>query len=84
MASAFNCIWNRATIFTLIYFIPRLKIMGIMDDQPSMHLELLTVTIKQWVSADYWRFWILIVPAFFFGLKAVTIPLTEDRPKSIL
>ncbi|MEJ7611046.1 MAG: hypothetical protein WKF88_07695 [Ferruginibacter sp.] len=72
-----------ASIFTMLYFIPRLKIMGILDDKASTDLTLLTQTIKEWIITDKVRFWLTIVPAFFFALKAATVHPTESRQKSI-
>jgi hypothetical protein len=70
-----------ATVFTIVYFIPRLGIMGILDDKPSQDLNLLTQTIRQWTTTDVFRFWIFIVPAFFFALKAAVVPLKESLPE---
>ncbi|HEX8332732.1 MAG TPA: DUF4149 domain-containing protein [Segetibacter sp.] len=62
-----------ASIFTSIYFIPRLKIMGLFDVPPTTDLPLLIETIKEWVFMDKFRFWLLVVPAFFFALKATAV-----------
>ena len=62
-----------ASIFTSIYFIPRLIIMGLFDAPPTTDLPLLIETIKEWVFMDKFRFWLLVVPAFFFALKATTV-----------
>jgi uncharacterized membrane protein len=62
-----------ASVFTSIYFIPRLKIMGLLDVQPTTDVPLLVKTIKDWVFYDKFRFWLTVVPAFFFALKAATV-----------
>lgn len=64
---------------TEFYFIPRLIIMGITNNKPSEDLALLTQTIKEWIFADQLRFWIFIVPSFFFALKALSIPLSTNK-----
>ncbi|MEO6454586.1 MAG: hypothetical protein ABIN97_10955 [Ginsengibacter sp.] len=72
-----------AGIFTVVYFVPRLQIMGLIDDKTSGDSVLLITTIKEWIIADKWRFWILAVPAFFFGLKAATVPLIKQEQKNV-
>lgn len=47
--------------------------MGLIDDKTSGNLNLLKQTIKEWVNADQLRLWILVVPGFFFGLKAISV-----------
>lgn len=73
-----------AGIFTMVYFLPRLQIMGLIDDKTSGDLSLLKLTIKEWINADMLRFWILIVPAFFFGLKAVSDPSVKEKEETII
>lgn len=60
-------------LFTLVFVFPQLKIMGLIDGIPSADTALLTKTIQHWVVIDQLRFWILIVPAFFFCIKALTL-----------
>ena len=67
-----------ASVFTSIYFIPRLKIMGLLDVAPTTDIPLLIKTIKDWVFYDKFRFWLTVVPTFFFALKAATVS-TEKR-----
>lgn len=64
---------------TEFYFIPRLVIMGITNNKPSEDLALLAQTIKEWIFADQLRFWLFIIPAFSFALKALSIPLSNDN-----
>ncbi len=67
-----------ASVFTVIYFYPRLKIMGLFGEPPSTNTTLLIQTLKDWVFMDKLRFCLTIVPAFFFALKAATVS-TEKR-----
>jgi hypothetical protein len=77
-------IFNVASmIFTIIYFGSRLKIMGLIDHNPSTDVALLTQTIREWVTADQFRFWLTIVPPFFFALKAATISLKQSSQPSM-
>lgn len=64
-----------AIISTVVYFVPRLQIMGLIDDHTTADMGLLKVTIKEWIRADILRCWLLVVPCFFFGLKAATVPV---------
>ncbi len=52
--------------------------MGLLDAQPTTDVPLLVKTIKDWVFYDNFRFWLTVVPAFFFALKSATIS-TEKR-----
>jgi hypothetical protein len=72
-----------ASVFTSIYFIPRLKIMGLFAEPPSTDLPLLIQTIKQWIFADKFRFWLTVVPAFFFALKAASVSLIKAKQKKV-
>ena len=65
-----------AEIFTIVYFFPRLKIMGIFDHIPSTDLTLLTNSINEWIIADHIRCWFLIVPSFLLALKALSIKVS--------
>ncbi len=60
-----------AEVLTIIFVFPQLKIMGLLDGNPSSDTTLLTSTIKQWVVVDQLRFFILAVPSFFLYLKAL-------------
>lgn len=60
-------------ILTVIFVFPQLKIMGLLDGMPSVDTALLTSTIKSWIVVDKLRFFILMVPAFFLYLKALTL-----------
>jgi hypothetical protein len=73
-----------ASVFTSIYFIPRLKIMGLFGQPPTTDVGLLILTIKQWVFADHFRFWLTVVPAFFFALKAATVTTPRKTEKAII
>ncbi len=72
-----------ASVFTSIYFIPRLKIMGLLGEAPTADSQLLIQTIKEWIFMDKFRFWLTVVPAFFFALKAASVTLKkEERTKT--
>ena len=71
-----------ASVFTSIYFIPRLRIMGLLDVPPTTDIPLLVNTIKEWILMDKFRFWLTVIPAFFFALKSATV-LTEKRNEEI-
>ena len=64
-------------VLTIIFVFPQLKIMGLLDGNPSADTTLLTNTIKRWVVVDQLRFFILGVPSFFLYLKALTVKITE-------
>ncbi len=64
-------------VLTVIFVFPQLKIMGLLDGNPSSDTILLTSTIKQWVVVDHLRFFMLGVPSFFLYLKALTVRITE-------
>lgn len=70
-----------AAVITYAYFVPMLSTMGLLNHQPSADLALLSKTIKAWTLADQLRFWILLVPGFFFALKAATIQVNYDKTK---
>lgn len=61
------------TFATLFYFIPRLQIMGIITDKASDDAALLARTVKEWIIADYIRFFATVIPAFFTCIKAVSL-----------
>ena len=66
-----------AEIFTVIYCLPRLSMMGFLLTGNALLSDgaQLTCVAREWMRADVWRFWVLIVPAFFCALKALSIPL---------
>ncbi|MFN7944243.1 MAG: hypothetical protein U0Z53_02605 [Blastocatellia bacterium] len=66
--------------FTFIYFYPRLAMMGFtLQGQPAVtDGKLLARAASEWVSADQWRFWTMIVPAYLCSLKALSIPLARE------
>lgn len=66
-----------AEVLTIIFVFPQLKIMGLLDGNPSANISLLTNTIKQWVIVDQLRFFILAVPSFFLYLNALTMKSTD-------
>jgi len=66
-----------AEVLTVIFVFPQLKIMGLIDGNPSADITLLTSTIKRWVVVDQLRFFTFGVPSFFLYLKALTIKITE-------
>lgn len=73
-----------ASVFTSIYFVPRLKIMGLFGESPTKDAGLLIETIKQWIFADKFRFWLTVVPAFFFSLKAAatsSLRIKDKKPE---
>lgn len=71
-----------ASVFTTIYFIPRLKIMGLFESAPTTNTVLLIQTIKQWIFADHFRFWLTVVPSFFFAVKAAMV--SSERLQKVL
>ncbi len=62
-----------AEILTLIFVFPQLKIMGLIDGNPSDDTILLSNTINNWIMVDNLRFFLLALPSFFLYLKALTI-----------
>ncbi|MDZ4747621.1 MAG: hypothetical protein SGI96_01960 [Bacteroidota bacterium] len=64
-------------VLTVIVVFLQLKIMGLLDGNPSSDTVLLISTIRQWIGIDYLRFFILGVPSFFLYLKAMTVRITE-------
>ncbi len=66
-----------AEVLTMIFVFPQLKIMGLLDGNPSTDTTMLTSTIKRWIVVDQLRFFILAVPSFFLYLKALTLKITE-------
>ena len=76
-----------ASVFTVIYFYPRLKIMGLFGEPPTTDISLLVTTIHQWIFADHFRFWLTVVPCFLFALKSATVSaskVTENFQKENL
>lgn len=67
-----------ANVFTFVYFVPRLRIMGLLDHVTTQDPELLARTINEWVFADEVRFALLVIPSFLFMLKALTIPASAN------
>ena len=67
-----------AEIVTILFIFPQMKIMGLLDGNPSTDLDLLTQSIRQWVLSDHLRFWLLLMPAYFIYLKALTIKNDSD------
>ncbi len=72
-----------ASVFTSVYFIPRLKIMGLIDVPPTTDVTLLVKTIQEWIFMDKFRFWLTVVPAFFLALKAATVSTGKKTDKVI-
>lgn len=68
-----------ANVFTFVYFVPRLQIMGLLDHVTTQDPGLLTRTINEWVFADKVRFVFLVIPSFLFILKALTIPSSSKE-----
>ncbi len=65
-----------ATVVTALWFIPRLKTMGMIDGHvPLDNPALVAKTLREWVIGDHLRFWVLVVPAFLLGLKALSTPV---------
>lgn len=58
---------------TVIFAVPQLQIMGILDGNPSKDVELLIKTIKSFTIFDQLRFWIMIFPAYLLLIRAITI-----------
>lgn len=69
-----------AEILTIVYIYPQMKIMGLLDGNPSADLDLLTNAIRQWVLSDHLRFWLILMPSYFIYLKALTIKNNSDLP----
>ncbi|MBI1760910.1 MAG: hypothetical protein HYR56_05670 [Acidobacteria bacterium] len=66
-----------AEIFTVVYCLPRLSMMGFLLTGNALLSDgaQLTRVAHEWMRADVLRFWALIVPAFLCALKALSIPL---------
>ncbi len=73
-----------ASVFTSVYFYPRLKIMGLFGELPVADQALLIRTIKEWIFMDKFRFWLTVVPAFFFALKAATLSTARKTENPIM
>lgn len=70
------------SLLTVIYFFPRLKIMGqLIGSRPADDLALLSSAIRQWTTADQFRFWLMILPSFLGRLKALTIPIFRPHAR---
>lgn len=69
-STAFSII---ATVITIIFAVPQLQIMGILDGKPSTDVGLLSQTIKSFTFLDQLRFYMVIVPSFLMYVKAITI-----------
>ena len=69
------------SLATVIYFLPRLGIMGQLEGarKPSADLQLLAATVREWTVADQVRFWFGILPSFLAAVKAVTLPASSTR-----
>ncbi len=61
-------------VATVIYFIPKLKVIGIIDGKVADDPVVLTQTTRNWILADKFRFYLLVLPAFFLLMKALGIP----------
>ncbi len=72
-----------ASVFTSIYFIPRLKIIGLFGEAPTTDTALLIQTIKEWLFMDKFRFGLTVVPAFFFALKAASVSLIRTKQPKV-
>lgn len=70
-----------AEVFTILYFVPRLRTMGFLLNGAPANPDgaFLTRSANEWVRADVWRFWLMLVPSFLCSLKALTVPLSEPR-----
>ncbi len=75
------CLGIATSVCTSIYFIPRLQIMGLFNAPPTTDMELLRVTVNEWIAADQLRFWFLIVPAFACLLKAAGVSSASVKSK---
>lgn len=62
-----------ATVITIVFAVPQLQIMGILDGKPSDDIALLSQTIQSFTSLDQLRFWITIIPSFLMYIKAITM-----------
>lgn len=61
---------------TIAYFAPGLKKMGLLGNAPSFDdPAALTRALHNWLFADKFRFYLLLLPAFFLLLKALSVPL---------
>jgi hypothetical protein len=77
------CFVIAASVFTTTYFYPRLRIMGLLGEPPTTDLNLLALTIKEWVFMDKLRFWLIVVPAFFMAVKAATVSTARQTEKVV-
>jgi len=73
-----------ASIFTIVYFYPRLKIMGLFGEPPTTDMSLLIQTIKEWVFMDKFRFCLTLVPSFFLAIKAASVSTERKKEKPII
>jgi uncharacterized membrane protein len=64
-------------VFTILFVFPQLKIMGLLDGNPSADAALLSGTITSWIRVDALRFVLLAIPSYFLYLKALTVKATE-------
>lgn len=67
------------TIWTGMYFIPRLEIMGLRGLPVTTDVALLRVTVDEWIKADHVRLWLVIVPAFACLLKAASLSTAKVK-----
>ncbi len=72
-----SCLFFAAAVAATIgYFVPRLKKMGLLGNGPSPDDPgALTKMLHSWLFADKFRFYLLLLPAFFLLLKALSVPL---------
>ncbi len=65
-----------AAIFDVVYCLPRLGKMGfLLDGAPAINdTAQLARVAREWIRADFLRFWALILPAFLCSLRALSIP----------
>ena len=65
-----------AVAITVGYFIPELKKMGLLGGRPSIDdPAALTRALHNWLFADKFRFYLLVLPAFFLLLEALSVAL---------
>jgi hypothetical protein len=77
------CFGMVASVSTTIYFIPRLAIMGLLDQPVTTDIALLRRTVDEWIIGDHLRFWLLVIPCFATLIKAASVRSVEIKSKHV-
>jgi len=67
------CLGIAGSVYTSNYFVPRLRIMGLLDSPITSDLTVLKAAVSEWILHDKFRFWLIGVPGFACLLKAASI-----------